>query len=71
MAQITFLATNQDCETIWNIILIEMGLMAAATGERAIAMRNALEMHQEGVILRAGEIIYSPITSSHRNRRCT
>lgn len=43
----------------------------AATGERAIAMRNALEAHQEGVILRAGDIVYSPIASGRRIRRCT
>jgi hypothetical protein len=41
----------------------------APSGERAIAMRNALMAHKAGVVLRTGDIVYSPIASHKQTRR--
>ncbi len=38
----------------------------AASGERAIAMSNALAAHEARVVLRQGEIVYSPVGSGRR-----
>jgi hypothetical protein len=43
----------------------------ASSGERAIAMSKALAAHGTGVVLRTGNIIYSPVASQRRTKRCT
>jgi hypothetical protein len=43
----------------------------APSGERAIAMSKALTAHDAGVVLRTGNIIYSPVASRRRTRRST
>ncbi len=43
----------------------------APSGERAIALSNALRAHDAGVVLRSGNIIYSPVASRQRTKRCT
>lgn len=41
-------------------------IVRAPTGEQAIATRNALIAHEKGVILRTGDIVYSPPARHHR-----
>jgi hypothetical protein len=43
----------------------------APSGERAIAMSEALAAHDAGVVLRTGNILYSPVGSRKRIKRCT
>jgi hypothetical protein len=43
----------------------------APSGERAIAMRKALTAHKAGVVLRTGNIIYSPVMGQRRTKRYT
>jgi hypothetical protein len=46
-------------------------VVRAPTGERAIAMMDALDSHRNGTILRCGDIIFSPMSRDSRTRRCT
>jgi hypothetical protein len=46
-------------------------IVRAPTGERAIAMRSALEAQDAGVLLRAGNIVYFPLERSRRTKRYT
>jgi hypothetical protein len=43
----------------------------APSGERAIAMSKALRAHAAGVVLRTGNIVYSPLATRQRTSRCT
>jgi hypothetical protein len=43
----------------------------APSGHRALALRKALLAHAAGIVLRTGDIIYSPIASQRRTRRHT
>lgn len=43
----------------------------ARSGELAIAMGNALTAYDAGVVLRTGNIIYSPVASRQRTKHCT
>jgi hypothetical protein len=46
-------------------------IVRAPSGQRAIAMSKALRAHDAGVVLRTGNIIYSPVASRRRTKRCT
>jgi hypothetical protein len=43
----------------------------APSGQRAIAMSKALAAHDEGVVLRTGNIVYSPAATRRRTKRST
>ncbi len=44
-------------------------VVRAPTGQRAIAMANALTARDTGQLLRTGEIIYSPVASGRRTKQ--
>jgi len=42
----------------------------ASSGQRAIALGDALRAHDAGVVLRTGDIVYFPVGNRQRTKRC-